>query len=62
MTMKSALLEFWQEMTRVIGAAVLIAGVVAAFIYCWITACDWLACEGKWTRCSKCGERTKVKK
>ncbi len=56
---KAALSELWQSTTSVIGAGVLITGSIAAFIYCWLTVSDWLACEGKWARCTKCGGRTK---
>lgn len=59
MSFKSLLFEMWQSGTHVVGASVLISGAVAAFIYIWCAVSDWLACEGTWARCTKCGGRTR---
>jgi len=59
--MKAAMWELWHATTNLVGATVLIVGAVAGFIYCWLAISDWVACEGKWARCTECGQRTRAK-
>lgn len=59
--MKAALLELVDAVAVLVGRLALLGGAFALFIYCWLTVADWLACEGKWSRCGKCGERTRSK-
>jgi hypothetical protein len=59
--MKVALLELVDAVAVLVGRLALLGGAVAAFTYCWLVVSDWFACEGKWSRCTKCGRRTKAK-
>lgn len=59
--MIAALLDLWHGLTDLVGIVVVIIGMLFAVAWLWCKASDWLFCEGRWMRCAKCGERTKVK-
>lgn len=53
------MIELFNIVSLLIGRIALLGGTFVALIWTFSILSDWYFCTGRWTRCTKCGERTK---